>query len=144
MRKWGSIANIKECPSMKIKHVPEKIGELFSRFSLIKSVLLKKQIFISVYMFVHVCMYTWKFYHLVCVLDSIVPDLRAGLMGTYSSNVGLLLIMSQNNLSKKLPPFFQRPVLCPERYECACKAQMRASLCVKECWVLLCLVQQHR
>lgn len=108
MRKWGSIANIKECPSMKIKHVPEKIGELFSRFYLIKSVLLKKQKFISVYMFVHVCMCTWKFYHLVCVLDSIVPDLRAGLMGTYSSNVGLLLIMSQNNLSKKTSTLFSK------------------------------------
>lgn len=28
--------------------------------------------------------------------------------GPYSSNVGLLLIMSQNNLSKKLLPFFSK------------------------------------
>lgn len=77
----------------------------------------------------HVCLCTWKFYHLMCVLVSVVPDLREGLMSTCFSNVGLLLIMSQNNLSKKLPPFFQRPVLFPERYECAC---MCASLWVCE------------
>lgn len=49
----------------------------------------------------HVCPCMWKFYHLSCVLVSVVPDLRAGLMGTYSSNVGLLLIASQNSLPKK-------------------------------------------
>ena len=39
---------------MKIKYEPEKIGELFlCRFSLIKSVLLKKQMFILVFVFVH-------------------------------------------------------------------------------------------
>lgn len=29
----------------------------------------------------HVCLCMWKFEHLMCVLISVVPDLRAGLMG---------------------------------------------------------------
>lgn len=89
----------------------------------------------------HVCLCTWKFYHLMCVFVSVVPDLREGLMGTCCSNVGLLLIMSQNNLSKNLHPFFKGQCCFPRGMSVHACVQVFG--CVKECWVLLCLVQQH-
>lgn len=69
----------------------------------------------------HICPCTWKFCLLICVLISVVPDLRAELMGTCSSNVGLLLIASQNNLPKKTPTLPSKArVASPE----ACTARL--------------------
>lgn len=89
-----------------------------------------------------VCLCTWKFCHLICVLISVVPDLRAGLMGTCSSNVGLLIIASQNNLPKKLPPFLQRLELRPQRR--ARRVHVHVSERVKTCWQLQRPVQRRR
>lgn len=90
----------------------------------------------------HVCPCTWKFCLLICVLISVVPDLRAGRTGTCSSNVGLFLIASQNNLPKKLPPFLQRLELRPQRRA----RRVRVHVCerVKTCWQLQRSVQRRR
>lgn len=81
-------------------------------------------------LYVHVCLCTWKFYHLMCLFNSVVPDLRAGLMGTYSSNVGLLLIMSQNNLCKKhFHPFFKVQCCVPRGMSVHAHAHVCESLC---------------
>lgn len=83
-----------------------------------KSVLLKKQTFVLVYeLCMRACLSTWTFYPSNVCSRLSRPRFENRPDG-HSSNVRLLLIMSQNSLCKKLPPFFHRP----ERFERAHRA----------------------